>query len=287
MTLIETLTFNGINDGPHVLFTARIHGNEPCGHIALERLRESIDSGSLVLKNGSLTLMPCCNPKAAMTNKRFIDVNLNRIFTDQLIADNTGKHEAALVQPIMEAIATADYYIDLHSFTEHMPPVVICLDDKNDKSKKLATDCGIARIWCYSEMMAKLVSGAAILYAKSIGVPAVLVECGQHDDRHAPEVAYRTVLNTLFHLGMIDSDLPATMTHEFVVVRSALRHEGGQKLIFPLMDKDVIIKGEAVFETDNGSILYADHGGLLFMRNCNTPVGEDYAYICDVYNDWP
>jgi predicted deacylase len=285
--MLEKYTFKGQEAGRHVLFTGRIHGNEPCGEVALRRLQDNLENNTVTLKKGSLTLMPCCNPKAAQMNKRFVDVNLNRIMSEHLVEEYLEAYEANLAPIIMDEIKKADIFVDLHSFTENMPPVVICIDDQNNISRALSEACRIKRIECDSPMITKAGAQMTIHFARHLKKPTTFVECGQHDDPQAIEVAYQSILNILIHLNMIDGDLPEPIDHEFLVIRSALHREEGQKLIFPLMEQDYIKAGDAVFETEHGDILHAHHSGLLFMRNVNTPVGEEYAYICDVLDDWP
>lgn len=285
--MIEKHHFSGKIDGQNILFTGRIHGNEPCGEIALRRLMDDINNGSITLTKGSLTILPCCNAMAKSINKRFVDVNLNRIFDAHLINQYLESHEAKIVPHIMEEIEQSDVFIDLHSFTENMPPVVICIDNQNQQSRELAQACRIKRIECDSPFITKSGSQMSTHFARKHNKPAILVECGQHDDAQSIEVAYQSILNILKHLNMIDGTPSDAIDHEFLVVRSALYHEAGQSLLFPLMEKDYVHVGDDLFQTEHGDILKSHDTGLLFMRNPNTPVGEEYAYICDVYDDWP
>jgi len=286
MTL-DTYHFDTGEDGPKILFTGRIHGNEPCGEIALRRLADDINNGVIQLTKGSLTLMPCCNPNAAAAGTRFINVNLNRIMADDLVANHTESYEATLAPKVMNAIRQHDIFVDFHSFTEDMPPIVICIDHMNPKSKAMAEACRIRRIECDSPMITKPGSQMTTHYARHQGMPSILVECGSHDDPQSIVVAYQTALNLLTHLGVIDAPLPPTIDHEFLVIKSAIYNSDDHELIFPLMDQDNIHVGDDLFKTPHGDIVHATEGGRLIMRNPNTPVGEEYAYICDVYDDWP
>lgn len=45
-------------------------------------------------------------------------------------------------------------------------------------------------------------------YMRSIGGWAVTLECGQHEEPAAADVAYRAILNTLAHLRLIDAPDP-------------------------------------------------------------------------------
>jgi predicted deacylase len=287
MTQLETFTFTGSKDGPHLLLTGRIHGNEPCGEMALKRLIEKLSTHELELQCGKLTIMPCCNPPATKVGKRFVDVNLNRIFSHNLVRDHIESSEAPLATEIMAHIDACDMVVDLHSFTEDMPPVVICVDDQNEQSRALAQACGIKRIECDSPFISAPHTQLLLHYARHNHKPAILVEAGQHDDPQSVEVAYQAVSNILSLHDMIDAPKPKPIQHDYLIVRGALYNREGEKLIFPLMDKDILEHGDAIFEMADGTIINADQGGLLFMRNANTPVGEEYAYICDVDDDWP
>ncbi len=287
MTQLETFTFTGEKDGPHILLTGRIHGNEPCGEMALKRLIEKLSTHDLELQSGQVTIIPCCNPPATLANKRFIDVNLNRIFSHNLVRDHIEAAEAPLATEIMAHIDACDMVVDLHSFTEDMPPVVICVDDQNDQSRALAQACAIKRIESDSPLISAPHTQLLLHYARHNHKPAILVEAGQHDDPQSVEVAFQAVMNILSLRDMVDAPKPEPMNHEYLVIRGALDKREGEKLIFPLMEKDRIEHGDAVFEMADGTIIHADQGGLLFMRNANTPVGEVYAYICEVYDDWP
>ena len=45
-------------------------------------------------------------------------------------------------------------------------------------------------------------------YMRSIGGSALTLECGQHEDPAAPDVAYRAIVNTLAHLRLTDAPDP-------------------------------------------------------------------------------
>ena len=46
-------------------------------------------------------------------------------------------------------------------------------------------------------------------YMRTQGGYAITLECGQHADPAAPDVAYRAIRNTLAHLGLVDEPEPA------------------------------------------------------------------------------
>ena len=287
MGLIEKFKFEGGESGPHILLTGRVHGNEPAGEFALKRLIGRLASKELTLKKGRLTIMPCCNPAATLENKRFMDMNLNRIMSAEHVKTHENAYESALAIQIMAAIDECDISIDLHTFTEDMPPVVICIDDQNEQARNLAKSCGIKRIECDSPFLSAPDTQMLLHYARHQNKPAILVESGQHEDQEAVETAWHVVLNLLISQGMLEGMPHILKDHEFIIMRSALYRREGEKLAFDLMAKNRIEHGDPIFEMQDGTIIRADIGGMLFMRNANTPVGEEYAYLCEILQDWP
>lgn len=287
MTQLDRYDFDSGKAGPHIVFLGNVHGNEPCGRKALEDMRNSLQSGDFTLERGKVTIFPCCNPQAAQQNTRFIDVNLNRIMGRDLADANAEAYESSIAHQIMDAVDTADILVDLHSFTQSMPPCTMCVDTA---AKDLAHMTGITRIVCDSPFISRPGTQTTMHYARSIGKKAVLVECGSHHDPESVNVARDVVLRVLKGLDMTESQPRQSVVtdHEYIVIRSAIYRQQDQRLVFPLDESNFIKVGDPLFhclKTDK--IFQANDSGRLFMKNANTPVGEEYAYICDFYDDWP
>lgn len=289
MTHLERYEFTADKSGPHIVFLGNVHGNEPCGRVALEALRDSLQNGDLVLKCGKVTILPCCNPQASAQNTRFVDVNLNRIMGRELADTHGDAYESSLAHQVMDAVDDADILVDLHSFTQSMPPCTMCVDE-SAPARNLAHMVGISRIVCDSPFISRPGTQTTMHYARSAGKPAVLVECGSHNDPAAIETAHNVVLRVLKGFDMAESLLgnDTKQECEYIVIRSAIYRHEDHKLVFPLDDANFIKAGDPLFhclKTD--TILQAGDSGRLFMKNANTPTGEEYAYICDFYNEWP
>ena len=73
-----------------------------------------------------------------------------------------------------------------------------------------AAACSAARAATRAELETVLRYGVGTTeYMRSTGGYALTLECGQHLDPQAPEVAYRAIMNTLAHLKLIDAPAPA------------------------------------------------------------------------------
>ena len=77
---IPFFDFKGEAEGPNVVISGRIHGNEPAGTLAIERFLSELKAGKWKILKGSVRFIPVCNPRAMRENKRFSEINLNRVF---------------------------------------------------------------------------------------------------------------------------------------------------------------------------------------------------------------
>lgn len=92
----------------HLVVGAIIHGDEVGSVPAVVDLAERLATAS-VSYGGRLTLV-LGNPEASLKNRRFLDYDLNRVFTDSPPNGHEGDRSLAL-KPILR---TADVFLDLH-----------------------------------------------------------------------------------------------------------------------------------------------------------------------------
>jgi predicted deacylase len=109
------------HNGPRVLITGSIHGDEPTSMAALWYLAQQLSTLSF---NGMVTLIPCVNQLAANAGSRLIpheETDLNRVFP--------GRNDGCLAERIAAALTNllADYdvLIDVHTAGWAIPYVLI------------------------------------------------------------------------------------------------------------------------------------------------------------------
>ena len=78
MQPFKSVTYLATQPGARLIVLGAVHGNETCGTRAIERVMREIDSGTLRLAAGRLTLVPIANPMAYAAHRRTGDRNLNR-----------------------------------------------------------------------------------------------------------------------------------------------------------------------------------------------------------------
>jgi len=196
----------GCNDATKItkrkLITVCMHGDETCGMLAVnELIQEGFFTQKMKLSTLKLEIM-LANPRGVKEKKRFIDVNLNRIFHDDklkrkdkvsqpespMVEDSLNLYEVGLVQRLADAISDCDEYIDIHSTSASSLPFALPAGDV--ESEKMATSFCIDFV---IEKLVKSVQGTSIGWANVLGKKAICFECGQHQERTTIETAKRVI----------------------------------------------------------------------------------------------
>ncbi|NOY00815.1 MAG: succinylglutamate desuccinylase [Verrucomicrobia bacterium] len=173
MQLPHTTTIQGSSNGPHLLITAGIHGDEFEGIFAIYNLIRQIDAAKL---HGKLTLIPVANQSAVDLHSRCGEDNkdLARTFP----GDANGSLTEQLAAHLTEIISKADLYIDLHTGGRTMDvyPLSGYGLVKNatnlETQRRMARAMGLPLIWGTSPEL----NGRTMSAARDAGVPAIYAE---------------------------------------------------------------------------------------------------------------
>ena len=214
--------------GPTVMLQALTHGNEPCGAIALDRLLERLSAGALRPVRGAL-VVAFANVEAYLRfdpgdpdRSRYVDEDYNRVWADDVLhgaRDSLELRRARALRPFVEA---ADVLLDLHSMHEPCRPIMVCgtTGGGGDKGVRLARRLGVP-----SELLVDTghPSGRRMIEHGGFADPddprtALLIECGQHAEPAAADVAIDTVFRLLAATGVLE---PATVASWLRVVPPA------------------------------------------------------------------
>jgi predicted deacylase len=201
-------TFTAPAPGPHVLVAALTHGNEICGAIALDRfLRAGVRprQGTLTLSFNNVAAYRQFDPRMPVAS-RYIDEDFNRLWSPATLGGSRDSAELARARALRPIVDMADYLLDLHSMQYATKPLM--LSGLLDKSRVLARRVGIPElIMCDAGHAA----GPRMRDYGGFGDPetaktALLIECGQHWERRAAEVALDVTLRFLIALGTVAAD---------------------------------------------------------------------------------
>jgi predicted deacylase len=192
--------------GPHVAIVAAMHGNEPCGSIVLDllhRIGVRPQRGSLTLAFANVAAYLTFDP-ARPTLSRFLDQDMNRIWGADVLNGPCSSVELARARALHPHLLGADVILDLHSMLHESEPLILCGPTR--RGADLARAIGFPG-WIIAD--SGHAAGQRLIDMPPFGDPdgqgtAILVECGQHWERRAADVALETTIRLLDHLGVVD-----------------------------------------------------------------------------------
>ncbi|WP_326533253.1 succinylglutamate desuccinylase/aspartoacylase domain-containing protein [Pseudorhodoferax sp.] len=288
--------------GPRLVVLGGVHGDETCGTVAIERVRTALETGRLQLRRGELSLVPVANPLARQHGRREGERNLNRSFQpDPQPAD----HEARITNLLCPLLARHDVLLDLHSFQSAGAPFAMigprdnagALEpfarafEEGQLALHLGTGC-VVEAWLevYAARLARCGQGgdARALafgwgtneYMRSQGGYAVTLECGQHLDPAAPEVAYRAILAALALLGMAGSTpVPPAHPRLLRLVDVVDRQAEGDRLVHAWTSFDAVRQGQTIGLRADGQAVVAPCDGAIVFPNAEALPGSEWFYF--------
>jgi len=304
----KSIHYAGLGKGTRLIVTGAVHGNETCGTKGILRVMQELDSGALAVRNGSVTFVPIVNPLAYQKQQRSGDRNLNRnLFPN----DNPQDFEDHIANWLCPLLGQHDVLLDLHSFNAPSEPFVMVGPQDNDgplqpfrhaaKERALARRLGVRRFvdgWLatYGEGVQRRSRGNAaeletVLrygvgtteYMRSTGGYALTLECGQHADPAAPDVAYRAIVNALAFLELIDAPAPEPIALDamealsMVVVHDKL--DAGDRFIRTWSSFDPVAEGQQIGVRADGTPVTAEFAGRILFPDVNAQPNHEWYYL--------
>ena len=301
--------FAGLNGlqgaGPKLIVLGAVHGNETCGTRAIERVLAEIDSGTLRIERGLLTLVPVANPLAYAKGDRRGDRNLNRQLQPSAAPRD---FEGRVANVLCPWLAAHDVLLDLHSFNGPGRPFVMCgPDDNTDVLEPFAQAAAEGRFAAHlgptrvvEGWMSAYAQGAArrrerglaedadpsygigtTEFMRSQGGYGVTLECGQHLDPAAPEVGYRAIRQAIALLGLAYTELvpPATEFECLRLTEVVDRQHEADRFVRPWRRFDAVHAGEQVGERHDGTSVIARADGHIVFPDERAPPGHEWFYF--------
>lgn len=201
--------------GPHVMVQALTHGNELCGAIALDWLlaqRVRPARGRLTLAFANVDAFARWDP-ADPDRSRYVEEDYNRVWGDEALRGPRDSVELRRARELAPVVDSADYLLDIHSMHEPCRPIMVCgaAGRGGEKSARLSRSLGVP-----GDLLIDTghPAGLRMIERGPFGDPhdprtAILIECGQHWERSAADVAIDTMLRFLAHFGVVSADWAA------------------------------------------------------------------------------
>lgn len=305
LTSIETVSFYGLHKGPRLIVTGSVHGNEPAGPLAIERLIEEFRSGKRQLLRGQVTFIPVVNALARHNDTRIGNRNLNRNFAESAIPQDNEDRVANVLCPLLRA---HDVLIDLHSFNAQGQAFALIGPHDNDDNLEpfkhakaeevLVKSFGLPMVaygWLpahekalemkrqagVTEDLASLHGVGTTEYMRFSGGYAITVECGQHLDPQGPQIGYNCVINGLMTLGMIkkfQSNVSAPRVLE--ICDPILSQHPDDRLIKHFTAGEMVKTGEIIGKRADGSDIIMPYDGAIIFASLTAHRHEELCFLC-------
>jgi hypothetical protein len=270
-----------------------MHGNEPAGSRAAQRVLERLESKGVELR-GRLVFL-AGNLKALAEQTRFVDRDLNRQWTPEKLAaieSGAANHAEADEQRDLLAVMRAEldeiqspvYFLDLHTTSAVSPPFLTVGDTLRNRA--FARTFPLPLILGLEEQ----VDGALLEYLNNFGMITMGAETGQHDCDGSVDRAEAVLWWALHRSEMVPGAIDVAPFVEILretsrgvppVIEVRYRHaitEQDEFKMIPGFDNFAPIrKGQVVAHDRNGPV-HANETGLMLLPLYQGK-GEDGFFI--------
>lgn len=283
---------NNSRKGPTVVIFGGIHGNEKAGVLALESICKYIDDNEIQLQGNFYAIKG--NLKALAHSERFIDLDLNRLWTSEIVEDivystNDEFSESSelielrdVLKQILKRHSGPFYFLDIHTTSAHSVPFITISDSLNNRrfaSKfKIPTVLGIE----------EFIEGPVLTYLNEYGHISLGFEAGQHDEESSVINSIDFIWKALrFSKCLKRTDYKAFKRRQFTSQRLNTFYHITYRYDIAEDENFVMLKGYSNFGKikkgtrlafSNGESIESSEKGLIFMPLYQKQ-GEDGFFI--------
>ena len=283
----------GGKKGITVVIFAGIHGNENSGIFALQEVFKNIESCEI---NGTIYGISG-NLKALEQNKRFIDEDLNRIWTFENLGKLFRKNElnieekeqSELFELLKEILSTNTgpfYFIDLHTTSSKTLPFITINDALINRrfSKQFPVPIVLG--------IEEYLNGPLLTYINQLGYVSVGFESGQHDEINSISNHISFLYLLLVYTRVLkETDITGFKDHYKKIQMASKNHSDIYEIIHlhKILPNEVFemkngfesfqpIKKGTFLATSNGKKIISEQSGFLFMP-LYQKIGDDGYFI--------
>ncbi|MFH6603132.1 succinylglutamate desuccinylase/aspartoacylase family protein [Maribacter algicola] len=256
----------GQDKGPTIFFFGGIHGNEKAGVVAIEKVFEQLQSMTETLSGSVIGIQG--NTPALFQNKRFLDTDLNRLWTTKNIDRIKSKQESELgieekellgihdlIISLLNAQSPPFYFIDLHTTSSKTLPFVTINDALINRN--------FAKLFPVPIILGieEFLEGPLLSYMNEKGYVSLGFESGQHEVISAVDNAVAFIWLTLVNTGALPkNEIPFFKPH-FEQLENAAKgnstfYEVEQRFALSKNDEFIMYPGfESFQKVKKGTIL--------------------------------
>tara|TARA_R110001632_G_scaffold178480_4_gene298247 strand:+ start:1061 stop:2230 length:1170 start_codon:yes stop_codon:yes gene_type:complete len=291
----------GNRKSPTIIVFAGIHGNEKAGVVALENIIQKIEEENISFRGNFYAIKG--NLKALKSNKRFEDVDLNRIWTRSKVhklLDTDSKfseieEQKSIYKHIKDILYFNNgpfYFLDLHTTSSNTEPFITISDSLS--IRKFTSKFTLPVILGIEEYL----DGPLLTYLNEFGHISLGFEAGQHDDEASIINCENFVWVALVKSGCVRMKSLKNYKNYKATLHSNKPSEFYQINYKYQISKDEEFKMEEGFHNfqqikkgqllaiSNGKKIVADRDGLIFMPLYQNKGDDGFFIISKVSKFW-
>jgi len=262
--------------GPTLLVLAGIHGNEPAGVLAVQRVLGALQELELPIAGRIVALAG--NLGALSARRRFLDRDLNRGWGASTIAsmrtreapaaeDREQQELLARFEDVLRTASGPVGFVDLHTSSADGPPF-LCLADTID-NRNLGLAARVPIILGIEET----IDGASLEWFADRGIVAMAVEGGRHEYPGTVGNHEAVLWLVLEHLGILQPGQVDTAPHRAHLLTAS----AGVPPIVEIAERHAITAADQ-FAMEPGFVNFQPvHKGRLLARDRNGEIRAPYA----------
>lgn len=268
------MTFDSGVSGPHVMVSAVVHGNEPCGAIAIDWLLQRDvrpAQGKLTLAFINVAAYGSFDPSDP-TASRWVDQDMNRVWSPDVLDGPGHSVELRRARQLRPLVDDIDLLFDIHSMQNATE--ALTLSGPLAKGRDLAAQVGIPSLVVSDNGHAE---GRRMRDYGDFSEPlspknALLVECGQHWATSAADLALVSTLNFLRATGAVEDDFGGDIGRDkparqvFVEVTEAVTVET-DNFVFagPFIGGEILPKQGTLIGRDGGKPIFSPYDNCFLV----------------------
>ncbi len=263
---------------PVVMVIGGIHGNEPAGVEAIERVIRRIREEKIQINGRFIALRG--NLKALQERKRFIHIDLNRLWTEaHLQCHECEEAEFEELEALYGEIRRAAnglrqaFLLDLHTTSASSSPFFILGD--TIRNRRLTARIPVPKVLGIEEQ----IEGTLSTFLNEKGLVAINFEAGSHEDPGSVDRHEAAIWLALTHAGLVKRDAIAGYQHMRAILHASSK---GLPRVFESIYRYGIAEGERfkmqagyynfkpvhkgeMLASSNGKPVYSPMAGRIFM----------------------
>lgn len=277
----------GFEPGPTLIVIGSIHGNEPAGALAAQRVAADIQRKRTLIR-GEVVLLSG-NTRALAQRVRYIDTDLNRHWTaaniSAVVSDScfsSAKSEDLELRELLAQFERASerasgelYFLDLHTTSAHGVPFATVGDTL--RNRKFALNFPATIVLGLEEQ----IEGTMLEYVNNLGAVTMGFEAGQHDAQTSVDHHEAVIWIALVAAGLLRRE----EAPEFERSRAVLEQAGGGARIVEVRQRHAIAPDDAfVMEPGFENFQPVQRGQILAQdRHGRITAGETGMVLLPLY----